>query len=230
MLWALLLLLVSPRPKLVLVDPLDEFGIASQVTYRAFTSPPSSSPLSPPLSPSPLSPSPHQVQGALFHKAGELVESLPLFSPSTATRLLAGDLDAEQSAYIQAATYSAHMDLSAYAGVWLGGVLCESDTGLSTAERFLARLGLAPVVEARRDKYMQQEALGRAGVRRVRQVLTDDWAQARAFIESLAAPAPSTYSTTATATPVSLSAPAPAPGVTVVVKPARGSGSAGVSR
>lgn len=111
------------------------------------------------------------------------------------------------------------------------GVVCESDVGLRTAETAAALLALPTanaVNEARRDKYLMQEAVAAELARRaeatippsdgsplgrpIRQVLTDTWPVAEAFLRAL----PSFDAATGA--------------VDCVVKPCRGSASLGVFR
>jgi biotin carboxylase len=86
-------------------------------------------------------------------------------------------------------------------------VLCETDTGLRTAELLAATLELPSsngVNEARRDKYMMQQALAAAGLPHIRQVLTENWTEVEAFIKNTGFP--------------------------IVIKPCRGSASRNVSK
>jgi len=113
------------------------------------------------------------------------------------------------------------------------GVVCESDVGLRTAETAAALLALPTanaVNEARRDKYLMQEAVAAELARRteatlppsgmgkvplgrpIRQVLTDTWPVAEAFLRAL----PSFDAATGA--------------VDCVIKPCRGSASLGVFR
>jgi hypothetical protein len=111
------------------------------------------------------------------------------------------------------------------------GVVCESDVGLRTAETAAALLDLPTanaVNEARRDKYLMQEAVAAELARRaeaarppsdvgplgrpIRQVLTDTWPVAEAFLRAL----PSFDAATGA--------------VDCVIKPCRGSASLGVFR
>ena len=117
------------------------------------------------------------------------------------------ETEAEAEAEAAAEAAAAEAEATAVARAWLTshgvaltdvlGVVCESDVGLKTAEEFSSALRLPTAngrCEARRDKYLQQEAVGRVlrerGVRStegrvVRQVLTDDWATAEAFVREL---------------------------------------------
>eukprot|EP01041_Mallomonas_annulata_P013775 gene13775-29292_t len=89
------------------------------------------------------------------------------------------------------------------------GIICESDTGVRTAEEISHILQLYTsnnINEARRDKYMMQESLKRNYLNSVNQILTDDWQMALEFINSLPSKFP------------------------IVIKPSRGAASIGVSR
>ena len=84
------------------------------------------------------------------------------------------------------------------------GILCETDVGLRTAEYFATTLNLRTsngVNEARRDKYMMMEILKQNNLSYIHQILTDQWEEARKFIEHVLG------------------------GYPVVIKPSRGSGS-----
>ena len=84
------------------------------------------------------------------------------------------------------------------------GILCETDVGLRTAEYLSSTLELSTsngVDEARRDKYIMMETLKEKGVNYIKQILTDQWIEAEAFIKNTLG------------------------GYPVVMKPARGSGS-----
>lgn len=110
-------------------------------------------------------------------------------------------------------------------------VVSESDTGLRVAEQLSHDLQLRTsngVNEGRRDKYMMQEQLRRRIVKEktnisrplpsyIRQVLTDNWEEAKEFLQSLA-----------TDVHVSdVSCPFPR---ACVIKPSRGAASVGVSK
>uniref|UniRef100_A0A7S3WDU2 ATP-grasp domain-containing protein n=1 Tax=Emiliania huxleyi TaxID=2903 RepID=A0A7S3WDU2_EMIHU len=93
------------------------------------------------------------------------------------------------------------------AGTCLGGVLCGSEAGLSTAERMQAALvpersnGVCP---ARRDKLLMNRALAGHGLLTAATASPSDWPAAEAFIRSLR-------------------------GNRVVLKPRRGTGGCGVA-
>lgn len=116
-------------------------------------------------------------------------------------------------------------------------VVSESDTGLRVAEQLSHNLQLQTsngVNEGRRDKYMMQEQLKRRILSNqplkektknfrllpsyIRQVLTDNWDEAREFLQSLAADGN-----------VSDTSSCPFPRA-CVIKPSRGAASVGVSK
>ena len=93
------------------------------------------------------------------------------------------------------------------------GILCESDTGLRVAEEMSCMLNLVTsnnINEARRDKYMMQNALRDNNMDYIKQILTDDWNSGLDFIQSL-------VTTNSTPFPI-------------VIKPCRGSASVGVHK
>ena len=90
------------------------------------------------------------------------------------------------------------------------GVLCESDTGLRTAEEFVNDINLATsngICEGRRDKYIMQELLKKANLEHINQILTDDWQQAESFSRNFLEK-----------------------GESVILKPCRGAASVGVMK
>lgn len=110
-------------------------------------------------------------------------------------------------------------------------VVSESDTGLRVAEQFANDLGLCTsngINEGRRDKYIMQEQLkihfsakekssssSQPAPPYIRQILTDDWKEAKAFLQNL--------SVARQADPDSFPD-------ACVIKPSRGAASVGVSK
>jgi len=157
---------------LLLVDPLDDFGVTSRLTECCES----------------------EMRGG-----GRLLQWRARWSPAMA-RLV----DRESSC-------SNKNDFDEEENVI--GVLCESDTGLKYSEELSAHLRMANgVCEARRDKYMMMQRLEARGMPVVRQILTDDWREAEAFLHSLQAPSSSSSSSFSKC----------------VIKPPRGAASKGV--
>jgi hypothetical protein len=114
-------------------------------------------------------------------------------------------------------------------------VVSESDTGLRVAEQIAHDLHVRTsngVNEGRRDKYMMQEQLKRHIIGKqkepkisrplpssyIRQILTDNWNEAREFLTSLAADGPVLDESSSPFPPA------------CVIKPSRGAASVGVSK
>ena len=154
---------------LVLVDPdpLDLYGIASQ------------------------------VEGGLFAKVNDLIQPKALYSPAFAKELLLKreelKLSEEDVSDICSSIYTDEL----YSDIEVCGVLCASDTGLAISELFAARVMSTRYNhkniqnEARRDKYLQQCALQQHNIRSIRQVLTDSLQTALEFYDSLPSSEPS---------------------------------------
>ena len=96
----------------------------------------------------------------------------------------------------------------------LMGVLCGSDAGLATAERLqdvLVPERSNGIDIARRDKYLQNEALRAAGLDSAQQCAPSSWSEAEAFLQNLPQPEQPEH-------PELL----PATGIRAVLKPRRG--------
>ncbi|CAM9721217.1 unnamed protein product [Discosporangium mesarthrocarpum] len=112
-------------------------------------------------------------------------------------------------------------------------VLCESDAGLATAERLSSALlgsRFGGVEEARRNKFLMNEAVRSKGLTAARQATTGDWGEAQAFIQSILNTSSSSSDSggnrggqTQPGTCADVRGAIP-----VVVKPLRGCGSGGV--
>ncbi|CAM9125023.1 unnamed protein product [Laminaria digitata] len=73
----------------------------------------------------------------------------------------------------------------------LVAVFCESDAGLANAGKLQAALlgtRFGEINEARRDKFLMNEAAREAGLACARQIKTGDWSKAREFLASLKKP------------------------------------------
>lgn len=154
----------SSCPVMLIFDPLNEF----ETTENAFSA--------------------CDDRGILLHR---------LWSKSTAVRLISQGMtkrDIEPDIcpinMSQTLAWLSTRNISLYD---ICGVVCESDGGLRLSEELSDRLNLPTsngCNEARRDKYMMQEAIKNDGLQSVKHILSDNWNEIRKFIESLDCPFP----------------------------------------
>ena len=159
-----------------------------------------------------------QVEGYLENNFGNFIQGKALYSPTFAKELFDNyDLTNDEINEIKENEFNINGLERDFEDIC--GVLCVSDTGLKTREifsktYFKSNVGEGGIdyKEARRDKYLQMEALKMNNVRTMRQILTDDEDEALQFYNHVGANNVDGEE-----------------GI-VVVKPARGSASVAVSK